>query len=168
MKINTTRFGEIEVLEKDVTHLIDGMLGFSECTKFTIIDDEVGYPFLWMQSLEEPALAFVIVDPAPILTEYHFSVKREQIKAIEASQVEDLQVYVIVTMASNVLDVTVNLQGPIVINKSNSMGLQIVLVDPKFVTRHPLFTDQPENEMEMIEAIKKENRVASMRVAIAG
>ncbi len=168
MNINTTRFGTIEVQEDEVVTLVDGLLGFSECSRFTLIDDEAGEPFKWMQSLEEPSLAFVVIDPAPILTEYHFSVKKDQIKAIETTQVEDLQVYVIVTMASEVLDVTVNLQGPIVINTQNRMGLQLVLNDPKFNTRHTLFTDQPENEIEIIEAIKQENRVASMRIAIAG
>jgi hypothetical protein len=48
------------------------------------------------------------------------------------------------------------------------VGLQIVLNDPNFSTRHPLFTDQPETEVEAIEAVRKENQVASQRVAIAG
>ncbi|MCH7479723.1 MAG: flagellar assembly protein FliW, partial [SAR324 cluster bacterium] len=72
------------------------------------------------------------------------------------------------TMAADILDVTVNLQGPIVVNKKNRLGVQLVLSDPKFNTRHSLFTNQPENEVEFTEAIKQENRVASLRVAIAG
>jgi flagellar assembly factor FliW len=81
---------------------------------------------------------------------------------------EELQVYVIVTMAANILDITVNLQGPVVVNKNNRIGMQIVLNDPSFSTRHPLFTDQPEDQKHMEEAIKQENRVASMRIAAAG
>ena len=103
-----------------------------------------------------------------ILPSYHFSVKKEQIKALETDNVEDLQVYVIVTMSANILDVTVNLQGPLVLNRQRRVGLQIVLNDPNFSTRHPLFTDQPETEVEAIEAVRKENQVASQRVAIAG
>jgi flagellar assembly factor FliW len=168
MKIQTTRFGTIDVKEEQVLTLVEGMLGFSECNRYVLMDDEIGEPFMWMQSLDIPSLAFVVIDPAIILPSYHFSVKKEQIKALETNNVEDLQVYVIVTMAANILDVTVNLQGPLVVNKKKRIGQQIVLNDPNFSTRHPLFTDQPETETEAIEAVRKENQVASQRVAIAG
>jgi flagellar assembly factor FliW len=165
MKVNTTRFGTIDVDEDQVVTLTEGMLGFSECGRYVLMDDEIGDPFLWMQSLDIPSLAFVVIDPAVILPSYHFSVKKEQIKSLDTEDINDLQVYVIVTMASNILDVTVNLQGPLVVNKEKRIGTQIVLNDPNFSTRHPLFTDQPETETEAIEAVRKENQVASQRVA---
>ena len=168
MKVQTTRFGTIEVRENDVITLVEGMLGFSDCTRFVLMDDDIGEPFKWFQSMDIPSLAFVVIDPAIILPTYHFSVKKEQIKPLETKNVEDLQVYVIVTMSPDILDVSVNLQGPLVVNKKNRVGIQIVLNDPKFSTRHPLFTDQPETEQEVIEAVRKENKVASQRVAIAG
>lgn len=168
MKVNTTRFGTIDVNEDQVLTLTEGMLGFSDCGRYVLMDDEIGDPFMWMQSLDIPSLAFVVIDPAIILPSYHFSVKKEQIKGLDTEDINNLQVHVIVTMASNILDVTVNLQGPIVINKEKRIGTQIVLNDPNFSTRHPLFTDQPETETEAIEAVRKENQMASQRVAIAG
>lgn len=168
MQVTTTRFGTIEITDEQLVTLVDGMLGFTEATRFALIEDEVGEPFQWMQSLEEPSLAFVVIDPSLLLAEYHFSVKKEQIRALKTADVEELQVFTIVTMAGEILDVTVNLQGPIVMNKNTRIGLQIVLNDPKFSTRHPLFTDEPEDEGEWMEAVKKENKVASLRVAISG
>lgn len=168
MKVKTTRFGTIDVKEEQVVTLAEGMLGFSECSRYTLMDDEIGEPFMWMQSLDIPSLAFVVIDPAIILPSYHFSVKKDQIKNLATDNVDDLQVYVIVTMAANILDVTVNLQGPLVVNKNKRVGLQVVLNDPNFSTRHPLFTDQPETQVEAVEAVRKENQVASQRVAIAG
>lgn len=168
MQVTTTRFGTIEITDEQLVTLVDGMLGFTEATRFALIEDEVGEPFQWMQSLEEPSLAFVVIDPSLLLAEYHFSVKKEQIRALKTADVEELQVFTIVTMAGDILDVTVNLQGPIVMNKNTRIGLQIVLNDPKFSTRHPLFTDEPEDEGEWMEAVKKENKVASMRMAISG
>ena len=129
MKVNTTRFGTIDVDEDQVVTLTEGMLGFSECGRYVLMDDEIGDPFLWMQSLDIPSLAFVVIDPAAILPSYHFSVKKEQIKSLDTEDIKKLQVYVIVTMASNVLDVTVNLQGPLVVNKEKRIGTQIVLND---------------------------------------
>lgn len=168
MKVQTTRFGSIEVQEDEVVTLVEGLLGFSECTRFTTFSDEIGEPFKWMQSLDNPSLAFVVVDPALILPKYQFSLQRDKVAALEVEKAEDLQVYVIVTMAANILDITVNLQGPVVINKRNRVGMQIVLNDPTFSTRHPLFTDQPEDEKQLTEAIKQENKIASMRIAAAG
>ena len=168
MKVNTTRFGTIDVDEAQVVTLTEGMLGFSECGRYVLMDDEIGDPFMWMQSLEIPSLAFVVIDPAVILPSYHCSVKKEQIKGLGTEDIKDLQVHVIVNMAANILDVTINLQGPLVVNKEKRLGTQIVLNDPNFSTRHPLFTDQPETENEAIDAVRKENQVASQRVAIAG
>ncbi|MDH4120850.1 MAG: flagellar assembly protein FliW [Deltaproteobacteria bacterium] len=168
MKVETTRFGTLDIQEDQVVTLVEGMLGFSECTRFTMLTEDLGEPFAWLQSLDDPSLAFVVVDPAKILPEYQFSVKKEKVKALEVKSVDDLQVYVIVTMAANVVDVTVNLQGPIMVNRKNRVGIQTVLNDPQFSTRHPLFTDAPENEVEFKDAITKENRLASIRFAAAG
>jgi len=168
MKVQTTRFGTVEVSEEQVVTLVDGMLGFSSCTRFALMHDEIGEPFQWFQSLDIPSLAFVVIDPAVILPNYRFSVRKEQVKQLEVEDSEDLTAYVLVTMSGNILDVTVNLQGPIVVNKKTRVGQQLVLNDPNFSTRHPLFTNQPESEAEAIEAVKKENKVASMRVAVAG
>ena len=79
MKVNTTRFGTIDVDEDQVLTLTEGMLGFSDCGRFVMMDDEIGDPFMWMQSTDIPSLAFVVIDPAVILPSYHFSVKKEQI-----------------------------------------------------------------------------------------
>ncbi len=168
MKVQTTRFGEIDIQEDEVITLLEGLLGFSECTRFAMFTDELGEPFQWLQSLDMPSLAFVVIDPSLILPEYQFSLRKEKIKGLEANGIEDLKVNVIVTMAANILDITVNLQGPIVINQKNRVGVQVVLNDPVFSTRHPLFTDQPDNETGIKEAIKNENKVASLRIAAAG
>ena len=64
MKINTTRFGTIDVNEDQVITLAEGMLGFSECSRYVMMDDEIGEPFMWMQSLDVPSLACVVIDPA--------------------------------------------------------------------------------------------------------
>lgn len=168
MKVQTTRFGALDVQEDQVITLTEGPLGFSECTRFTMFTDELGEPFQWLQSLEMPSLAFVVIEPSLILPEYQFSLQKDKIKNLEASGIDDLKVYVIVTMAANILDITVNLQGPIVINKENQIGVQVVLNDPAFSTRHPLFTEHPEDERGVKEAIENENKIASLRIAAAG
>jgi len=142
MKFDTTRFGQINVKQEDITIFPEGPLGFPECTRFTLIDEDKAAPFRMLQSLDNPALAFVVVDPLMIRADYHFNVTKSELEMLKADQIDGLQVYSIVTMAAEIRDVTVNLQGPLVINTNNNLGHQFVLVDSEYTTKEPLMQDQ--------------------------
>lgn len=167
MMVETTRFGEIEVHDNQVITLADGLLGFSNCTRYILFSDEMGEPFNWMQSLDLPSLALVVVDPALILPKYQFSLQRDRVKGWTPKSDTDLQCFLITTLAANILEVTANLKGPIVVNKRNGLGAQIVLNDPVYSTRHPLFRDELDDEADAVEAVRRENMVASMRLTPA-
>ena len=63
MKFETTRFGQIEVNSEDIVIFPDGLLGFPDCSKYTLIDEDRAAPFRMLQSLEKSDLAFVVIDP---------------------------------------------------------------------------------------------------------
>lgn len=138
MKFDTTRFGQIEVQSEDIIIFPEGPLGFPECTKFTLVDEDRAAPFRMLQSLDNPSLAFVVVDPLVVRSEYHFNVTPEDLKLIKAESTDDLVVYAIVTMAKDIKKVTVNLQGPLVINTAQRVGHQYVLIDSDYNTKEQL------------------------------
>lgn len=138
MKFETTRFGSIEVKSEDIVIFPEGPLGFPDATRFTLIEEEKSHPFMMLQSLDNPALAFVVVDPLVVRPEYHFNVTMIDLKMIKSEDTESLVVYCIVTMAKEIKDVTVNLQGPLVINPEQRLGHQFVLIDSDYTTREPL------------------------------
>jgi flagellar assembly factor FliW len=140
MKFDTTRFGQIEVKPEDMLIFPDGPLGFPDCTRFTFIDEERAAPFRMLQSLDNPALAFVVVDPLIARPDYHFDVTMDDLKLIKAESTENLLVYSIVTMNRNIHEVTVNLQGPLVINPQQKLGHQFVLIETEYTTREKLLT----------------------------
>lgn len=142
MKFDTTRFGQIEINSEEIVNFPEGLLGFPDCKQFTIIDEEESYPFKMLQSLDNPALAFVIVEASFAHPQYHFNVTSDELKNIKSTSTESLVVYVIVTMATKVKDVTVNLQGPLVINDKNKLGHQFVLVNTPYTTREKLLWDE--------------------------
>ena len=148
MKFDTTRFGQIEVKSEDIVNFPEGLLGFPDCKKFTLIADESSKPFKMLQSLDNPALAFVVIDPIIAQPNYHFNVTPDELKNIKTEKTEELEVYVIVTMATNVKDVTVNLQGPLVINSQNRLGHQFVLVNTPYTTREKLLWSEEEIAQE--------------------
>ena len=148
MKFETTRFGSIEVKSEDILIFPEGPLGFPDCTRFTLIEEEKSHPFRMLQSLDNPALAFVVVDPLVVRPDYHFNVTLNDLKLIKADDTESLVVYTIVTMAKEIKDVTVNLQGPLVINPEARLGHQFVLIDSDYTTREPLLQSSSSATME--------------------
>jgi flagellar assembly factor FliW len=138
MKFDTTRFGQIDVKSEDILIFPDGPLGFPDCTRFTFIDEERAAPFRMLQSLDNPALAFVVVDPLMARPDFQFDVTLDDLKLIKADNTDNLLVYSIVTMNRNIHEVTINLQGPLVINPAQKLGHQFVLIDTEYTTREKL------------------------------
>ena len=148
MKFDTTRFGQIEVKPEDIMIFPDGPLGFPDCTRFTFVDEERAAPFRMLQSLDNSSLAFVVIDPLIARPDYHFDVTVDDLKLIKADSTENLLVYSIVTMNRNIHDVTVNLQGPLVINPKQKLGHQFVLIETDYTTREKLLTNVDEESRE--------------------
>ncbi|MEO1237239.1 MAG: flagellar assembly protein FliW [Planctomycetota bacterium] len=142
MKIQTTRFGEIEVDGNRVIKFPKGLLGFPKYQDYVLI--ESAHPdrpseqsnFWWLQSVDLAELAFVVTDPTLFVSTYKVPIHAEQMMGLGLSAVEDAQVFVIVNKRDQVL--TGNLQGPLIVNVASRRGEQLVLSDRRFTTRVPL------------------------------
>ena len=136
MKVETTRFGQIEVDENRLIEFPEGILGFADSRKFALVQTNDEGNFFWLQSLDRPELAFVVCDPLLFVPDYQVPVKSEDLGKISIKSKNDVQVFVIVNKINRTL--TGNLQGPLVINVHNRKGRQLVLSEKKYSTRHPL------------------------------
>jgi flagellar assembly factor FliW len=136
MEVRTTRFGVVSIAEDRVIHFPKGLLGFTNQTRFCLLEPGEDACFFWLQSVEEPSLAFVITDPSLFVPEYSVPVRPEQMIELKLNKLEDAQVFVIVNKVDSTL--TGNLQGPLVINTLTRTGEQMVLAEKRWTTRHPL------------------------------
>jgi flagellar assembly factor FliW len=136
MEVRTTRFGVIDVAEDRVITFPKGLLGFSGQRRFCLLEPAEDACFFWLQSLDEPGLAFVVTDPALFVREYTVPIRQEQLDELGIAKLEDAQVFVIVNKVDEWL--TGNLQGPLVINTLSRSGEQLVTADKKWTTRHRL------------------------------
>jgi flagellar assembly factor FliW len=136
MEIATTRFGRMEVNEQRIIFFAKGLLGFPEHQRYALIQTSEENYFFWLQSLDEPALAFVVTDPGIFFKDYEFALKEETQQALQLTDMGFAQVFVICNKVGEWL--TGNLQGPLVINAQNRTGEQIVLNDKQWTTRQPL------------------------------
>lgn len=136
MEIETTRFGTLDVEDERVMTFTSGLLGFPNHTRFALIQTGSENYFFWLQSIDEPNLAFVVTDPAIFFKDYEVPVREESQSELRLSDPALVQVFVICNKVGDWL--TGNLLGPIVVNAENRLAQQVVLTDKKWTTRQPL------------------------------
>jgi len=136
MEVRTTRFGVVDIAEDRVINFPKGLLGFSQQTRFCLLEPGDDACFFWLQSLDEPSLAFVVTDPSLFVPEYSVPIRPEQMIELKLGKLEEAQVFVVVNKVDQSL--TGNLQGPLVVNTLTRTGEQLVLAEKRWTTRHPL------------------------------
>lgn len=142
MKVETTRFGVVEIDETSLVSLPDGLLGFEEYRQYCLIQHRPSASFRWLQSVEEPSLAFVVVDPSEHFQDYEIEIGDSDIHKIQLRGAEDAMVLVIVSIRDGGKSITANLAAPIIVNSKNLTAAQIVLQDERYETRHAMFAEQ--------------------------
>jgi len=142
--VQTTRFGEVTYQDNAIIRFIKPILGFNQLSQYIVIARPESEPFKWLQSIEDPDVCFVVVDPRLIIDKYDVEVSQHDIKMLDGSDDQiDYQLYVIVTVPRGHPELmSVNLQGPIVIYVKRLTALQMVLNNPDYEIRHSLFQPQ--------------------------
>lgn len=136
MKIQTAQFGEVGFEEGEVIRFPDGLLGFDDLKRYLLIEAPDLAPLKWLQSVDEPGIAFVICDPAAFAPEYHVQLTRGDLMDIELTDASKGFVLVIVTAAASHEDSTANLKGPLILNLEKNLGKQVVLADDRYPVRY--------------------------------
>lgn len=148
MKLQTAKFGEIEVDESLVFNFMEPILGYEHISKYVLIDYNPDSPFKWLQAVEESSVSFPVTIPALFGIDYTFVVPEEQAKLLDLKAIEDVLTLNIVNIPSGHPEQsTVNLLGPIIININNKNAIQMILQDDRYSVRQKLFQDgQPSGQ----------------------
>ncbi len=150
--IQTERFGEIKVPKKEILFFPEGLLGFAEMKRYVFIEETAYAPFLWMQSLEDPHLCFVVVNPLEFLASYQIDVKPVEIQSLELNDLSQARILSIVVVREDPALITANLQGPLIINPATCQGKQVVLLTDRYHTRHYILQEAEQLHSEVQEA----------------
>ena len=138
MLIESPRFGTIEVAEEEIVTFPDGLLGFSGFTRYYFHEPAPQSPLKWMQCVDQPALGFVVTDPKVFKPDYRARVAPSQLKGLEIDEAEEAVVWVILTIPSDPIQMTANLQGPLIVNRKLKMGAQVVVNEEGITTKYPV------------------------------
>lgn len=142
MKINTKNFGEIEIAEDKIITFEKGIVGFPDLKHFLLIHDaekgtNAGIGFL--QSIEEPAFAMPVMDPLIVKPDYDPEVEDELLAHVGNLTEENILVLVTATIPSDLTKMTVNLQGPFVINAEERKACQIIVEGNTYPVKFPIY-----------------------------
>lgn len=138
MRVETTRFGTLEVDDNTLISMPRGLIGFEGCTRFALLEHRAGGNFRWLQSVEEPGLAFVVVDPSKHFSDYEVEVSDCDATNLHLADEKDASVLVILTIRDNGKEVSANLAAPIIINLKEQLAAQIVIQNEGYSTQHSL------------------------------
>ncbi len=141
MIVKTSRFSEVECQEEHIFSFIEGPLGFPEAKKFVILNHPGSSVIKWLQSLDDPELAFVIVEPFTFFPDYEFDLDDTDINLLEIKDPKKILIYSILLIPPDPKKLTANLKAPIVINGENRRGKQVVIMDDRYSTKHYIFNN---------------------------
>lgn len=141
MKIKTRKFGEIDIDEKKILTMPEGLPGFPGYERFALLEDPKSAPFCWFQSVEEPNLALIIINPYLFMPDYQIDLEGViQIREWSDISINDLLVYAVVNIieALNQKKITANLVGPIIINTKTNEAIQVVVANSVYSHQHDI------------------------------
>lgn len=139
MRIQTSRFGAVELTEEDILTFPEGLLGFTNLREFVLLDDPNDEIFAWLQSCENSGIAFPILEPELFAGNYQVELSRVDLQVIEASKDQPLRYFTIVTIPEDPTQMTANLKAPVVVNVRSRKARQCVLQDNNLAIREPIF-----------------------------
>lgn len=138
IRVETTRFGPIEVEERNIIRFPRGILGFEGIEAYALLTLDEANPFQLLQAVTDPDLAFVVIDPRLLREDYTVHARPEELEELELASVSDAALLAIVTLPRSGGSPTVNLMAPLVINPASRQAMQVVQVDSPYRTRHDL------------------------------
>lgn len=142
IQIQTTRFGEIELEDSRLITFPDGMIGFPKLKTYVLLEHKPNSPFLWLQSAEAPDLAFVLMNPLLIESDYPRHIPLQEGSETEDGNTNGSLVFAVVTIPpGEPRKMTANLLGPVVIDAEARTGRQVILSDSLYNTRHPVLQE---------------------------
>lgn len=135
MELFTRDFGKIEIHESDIITFKQPVYGFEELTRYVFLsDDSISGHFAWMQSAEDRDICFILVEPQAVVSGYSPELPDNIKKMVGEGE---LVFWLVVVIADQFKNSTVNLKSPIVVNTESKSAVQVILDEP-FPIRYPL------------------------------
>ncbi len=141
MQIETKFFGLREIADNEIVTFKHGVPGFEDCHDYTILQYKEESPFFVLQSVSAPDLALILIEFSQVSPGFSFNIADEDVAEIGLSNPAEAVTYAVVVLPADLSQATVNLAAPIIINNQTRKAKQIIINNPAYSLRHPLFAD---------------------------
>nr|WP_315102097.1 flagellar assembly protein FliW [uncultured Catonella sp.] len=143
MLVQTRFFGEADIDEDKILTFDNGIIGFEDMKRWTIIYDiEKGSdgPISWFQSLDFAGLALPIINPYSVTAKYEPIVEDELLKSLGEFKDEELVTFLTITIPSeDPSKTTANFRAPLLINPNNRKGVQIIVNNEDYPIKFSIY-----------------------------
>jgi flagellar assembly factor FliW len=139
--IETGRFGQLKVGDDEIVSLPQGILGFPEYTRFCLVDPADDTLILWLQSIDNPQIAFALLEPKIFKPDYTARLSAAELRELKLENINQSAVFSILTIPEDATQMTANLKAPLVINLKEKIARQVVLQENEYSIKHLMFKE---------------------------
>lgn len=146
MRINTEKFGTIDISDDKIITFDNGIIGFQDYKKYTLIydadsEEKSDSAIMWLQSMEEAAFALPVLKPEYVKPDYNPIADDEMLKCLGSDNIDNahLLIFVTITVPHDITKMTCNLKAPIIINADTLKAVQLIAENEDYLVRYPIY-----------------------------
>lgn len=133
--------GTIEYENENIITFKKQIPGFDGLSKYILVDLKGYEPFKLLQSLEDDEIGIIVTSPFEFIGDYEVNLSKEIIDRLCIKEKKDVSIVTTITLNTDHKKITTNLKAPIIINKDNQFGEQIILDNSKYEIKQPLIKE---------------------------
>ncbi len=141
MLLKTRLFGEVRVKDEEVIHFTKPILGFDDCRQYLLMENESIFPTFWLQSINNPDLAFPVVSPFSVDDNYSINLQNLDLDDINLKSLDEALVLTLMVVPETISSIRTNLRAPIIYNPQKRIAKQLILYDEKYPIHFYLIDD---------------------------
>ncbi len=135
-KINT-RFGEVEYDPENLLHFPAGLIGLPNLRRFVVMPNKKKGPLFWIQSIDDPDIAFVLTDPTNFFLDYLLEPDTSERQSLHIDENDECFVLTVVTVPPD-QTITLNLAAPIFFAPKSNRAIQVIMEGAAYSSKTPL------------------------------
>jgi Uncharacterized protein conserved in bacteria len=132
MLLKTRIFGEVKVKDEEVIHFTKPILGFDDYRQYLLMENESIFPTFWLQSINDPNLAFPVVSPFSVDDNYSINLQNLDLDDINLKNLNEALVLTLMVVPQTLASIRTNLKAPIIYNPEKRIAKQLILYDEKY------------------------------------
>lgn len=136
MKTINTRFGEVEYDPDNLLHFPAGLIGLPNLHHFIVMPNKKEGPLFWIQSIDDPDIAFVMTDPTNFFLDYQLAPEESERHNLKIAEDDEVFILSVVTVPPD-QKLTLNLAAPILYAPKTNRAMQVILENSPYSSKTP-------------------------------